>query len=191
MGTVPITTALSILPYLPSLSFGFVYDDDAQIVRNPLLGSWRLLPNFFTDVNAALAYLRTGEGTQRATFTVGFCMGGNLSFFSGTQDFGFAGVIGFYSGFSRKFPGARGTLLEEAVHIKYPVLGLFGGADQGIPPEQVQEFDEALDKAGVEHKIIVYPGAPHSFFDRRATDFAEASADAWRQVLSFIAAHTS
>jgi len=71
------------------------------------------------------------------------------------------------------------------------VLGLFGGADQGIPPEQVQEFDEALDKAGVEHKIIVYPGAPHSFFDRRATDFAEASADAWRQVLSFIAAHTS
>src|SRR6266568_988148 len=113
------------------------------------------LPNFFTDVNAALAYLRTGEGAQSATFTVGFCMGGNLSFFSGTQDFGFA------------------------------------GADQGIPPEQVQEFDEALDKAGVEHKIIVYPGAPHSFFDRRATDFAEASADAWRQVLSFIAAHTS
>ena len=149
------------------------------------------LPNFFTDVNAALAYLRTGEGAQRATFTVGFCMGGTLSFFSGTQDFGFAGVIGFYSGFSRKLLGARGTLLEEAVHIKYPVLGLFGGADQGIPPEQVQEFDEALDKAGVEHKIIVYPGAPHSFFDRRATDFAEASADAWRQVLSFIAAHTS
>jgi len=149
------------------------------------------LPNFFTDVNAALAYLRTGEGAQRATFTVGFCMGGNLSFFSGTQDFGFAGVIGFYSGFSSKVPGARGMLLEEAVHIKYPVLGLFGGADQGIPPEQVQEFDEALDKAGVEHKIIVYPGAPHSFFDRRATDFAEASADAWRQVLSFIAAHTS
>ena len=149
------------------------------------------LPNFFTDVSAALAYLRTGEGAQRATFTVGFCMGGSLSFFSGTQDFDFAGVIGFYSGFSRKLLGARGTLLEEAVHIKYPVLGLFGGADQGIPPEQVQEFDEALDKAGVEHKIIVYPGAPHSFFDRRATDFAEASADAWRQVLSFIAAHTS
>ena len=149
------------------------------------------LPNFFTDVSTALAYLRTGEGAQRATFTVGFCMGGSLSFFSGTQDFGFAGVIGFYSGFSRKLLGARGTLLEEAVHIKYPVLGLFGGADQGIPPEQVQEFDEALDKAGVEHKIIVYPGAPHSFFDRRATDFAEASADAWRQVLSFIAAHTS
>src|SRR5437899_5673857 len=38
------------------------------------------LPNFFTDVNAALAYLCTGEGAQRATFTVGFCMGGNLSF---------------------------------------------------------------------------------------------------------------
>ena len=82
-------------------------------------------------------------------------------------------------------------LLEEAAHIKYPALGLFGGADQGISAEQVQQFDEALDKAGVEHKIVVYPGAPHSFFDRRASDFAEASADAWRQVLSFIGEHTA
>jgi len=42
----------------------------------------------------------------------------------------------------------------------------------------------------VEHEIVVYPGATHSFFDRRATEFAEASADAWKRVLGFIAAHT-
>jgi len=41
----------------------------------------------------------------------------------------------------------------------------------------------------VAHEIVTYAGAPHSFFDRRATDFAEASADAWKRVLSFISAH--
>ncbi len=147
------------------------------------------LETFFADVAAALAYLRTGAGAERPTFTVGFCMGGSLSFISGTQDFGFTGLIGFYAGMTRDFSG-RGTLLDQASKIKYPVLGLFGGADQAIPASSVQAFDKALDKAGVEHEIITYGGAPHSFFDRRATEFAEASADAWQRVLGFIAAHT-
>jgi carboxymethylenebutenolidase len=148
------------------------------------------LPTFFEDVKAALAYLREGDGAQRSTFSTGFCMGGSLSFYSATQDFGYVGVTGFYSGFTRVFPGARGPLLEEAVHIKYPLLGLYGGADQGIPQEQVQAFGEALDKAGVEHELVIYPGATHSFFDRRYEEFADASADAWKRVLGFIAAHT-
>jgi carboxymethylenebutenolidase len=116
-------------------------------------------------------------------------MGGTLSFISGTQDFGWAGVIGFYAGMSRDF-GGRGTLLEHADRIKYPVLGLFGGADQAISTENVHRFEEQLAKAGVENEIVIYPGAPHSFFDRRAVDYANASADAWQRVLAFIAAHT-
>jgi len=148
------------------------------------------LDTFFADVAAALAHMRSGAGADSAIFTVGFCMGGTLSFISGTQDFGFAGVIGFYAGMSRNMSG-RGTLLDHAPHIRYPVLGLFGGADQGIPLSNVQAFDEALDRAGVDHEIIAYEGAPHSFFDRRATEFAEASADSWRRVLGFIQAHTA
>jgi carboxymethylenebutenolidase len=99
-------------------------------------------------------------------------------------------VIGFYAGMSRNMSG-RGTLLDHAPHIRYPVLGLFGGADQSIPLSNVQAFDDALDKAGVEHEIIAYEGAPHSFFDRRATEYAEASADSWQRVLGFIQAHTA
>jgi len=148
------------------------------------------LQTLFADVQAALAQLRTDSGAGQATFTVGFCMGGTISLYTGTEDFGLAGVIGFYSGLSRKLDEQRGTALDAAKHIKYPVLDLFGGADPGIPPEQVQALDQALDEAGVEHEIVVYPGAPHSFFDRRATEFAEASADAWKRVLGFIAAHT-
>jgi carboxymethylenebutenolidase len=42
----------------------------------------------------------------------------------------------------------------------------------------------------MEHKIIIYPNAPHSFFDRKYTEFASESADAWQQVLGFVSAHT-
>jgi carboxymethylenebutenolidase len=63
---------------------------------------------------------------------------------------------------------------------------LFGGADQAIPTDQVEQFDAKLGEAGIEHEIHVYPGAPHSFFDRRFDEYAEASADAWRRMLAFL-----
>lgn len=149
------------------------------------------LDTFFQDVTAALSYLRNQPGSANAPiFPVGFCMGGSLSFMSGTnQEFGFGGVIGFYAGLTRDF-GGKGTVLEQADKISYPLLGLFGGADQGIPPEAVNNLDEKLGQAGVEHTIISYPGAPHSFFDRRSEEFKDASTDAWKQVLNFVASHS-
>ncbi len=144
---------------------------------------------FFADAQAALARLRQGPGADRATFTVGFCLGGSVSLLSGTQDFGLAGVIGFYAGLSRNM-GGQGTVLERTAQMRVPVLGLFGGADQSITEEQREELKQNLTQAGVEHEIIAYPGAPHSFFDRRAADYAEASSDAWSRVLAFIAAHS-
>lgn len=144
------------------------------------------LDTFSLDVQAALDYLRATFAPGRPTFVVGFCMGGSLTLLTGTvRSFGFAGLIPFYSGFTRTF-GPEGTALDNAEKVVYPVLGLYGGADQGIPASDVHKLDEALDRAGVKHEIVIYPGAPHSFFDRRTEDYAEASADAWRRVLAFI-----
>ena len=66
---------------------------------------------------------------------------------------------------------------------------LMGGADDSIPPDQVEELRQALQKAGVEHDIVTYPGAPHSFFDRTYEQHKEASADAWRRVVDFVRKH--
>ena len=71
-----------------------------------------------------------------------------------------------------------------------PILALQAGDDQNIPPEHNAAFDEALTAAGVEHEIVVYDGAPHSFFDRRQEDYAEHSADAWARTLAFLEGHT-
>jgi carboxymethylenebutenolidase len=145
-------------------------------------------PHFMMDVQACLASLRE-QTPNTPIFVVGFCRGGTLALLSGTQDFKFAGLIPFYAGLSRPIEGAGGSALDRAHEVRYPVLGLFGGDDPGIPTEQVYQLDEELDKAGVEHNIIVYQGAPHSFFDRKQTEFANESADAWEKVLNFIQAH--
>ena len=139
------------------------------------------------DLTAAIAESRTRSGDQPIT-TVGFCMGGALSLLAGTGNYGLAGVVGFYAGLSRAFGGP--TVLESAAAISCPVLGLFGGADQGIPVSQVEQLDQILDTTGVKHEIVIYPGAPHSFFDRRWAEHADASADAWTRILGFIASHT-
>ena len=64
-----------------------------------------------------------------------------------------------------------------------------GGADQAITTDDVAAFEQALTVAGVEHEVVTYDGAPHSFFDRKFDEFADASADAWRRVLAFIERH--
>jgi carboxymethylenebutenolidase len=67
-----------------------------------------------------------------------------------------------------------------------PVLGLFGGADQGITKQDVEAFRQALDTAGISNDIVTYEGAPHSFFDRTYDRYGEACDDAWRRILGFI-----
>jgi carboxymethylenebutenolidase len=143
---------------------------------------------FGLDLDAAVDAIREGAGQDLPTFTVGFCMGGSLSFWAATRGYDLSGVIGFYASLTRSF-GAVTPVLDWARQIQSPVLGLFGGADQGIPQTDIDRFEHAIEDAGVPHEIVVYSGAPHSFFDRKAAEFATASADAWNRVQGFIADH--
>jgi carboxymethylenebutenolidase len=144
------------------------------------------IPTFLTDVAAALAYLHDLSKADRPTFIVGFCRGGTLALHTGAEKFDLAGLIPFYAGLSRPIAGAKGSTLEQAAKIRYPVLGLFGGADPGIPASDREQLDKQLNTAGVAHHIIAYEGAPHSFFDRKYAEYAAASADAWTRILNFI-----
>jgi len=127
------------------------------------------------DVRAAVEFLR--EQGCRSIFTVGFCFGGSNSWNAAAAGHGLAGAVGFYG---------RPGRVERFADIAAPILALMGGADEAIPREDVEAFDRALSDAGVEHEVEIYDGAPHSFFDRRFDDYAEASADAWSRVLAFV-----
>jgi len=143
-------------------------------------------PTIAFDVAAAANALRQLEGgSADRVYSLGFCFGGQVSFMQAAEGYGLAGVIGFYGPLGPFEPGLP-TPVELVPAFTCPVLGLFGGADPGIPAESIAAFDAALKAAGVEHRLITYPGAPHSFFDRSAAEHAEAAADAWRQVLDFV-----
>ena len=143
------------------------------------------------DVRAAAADVRSGDGRSvRSLFTVGFCFGGRLAFVTATLGLGLAGAIGFYGSPAGGRPDGSPAPISVATSIEGAVLGIFGGADRSIAPEIIAEFDVALAAAGVDHRLITYPGAPHSFFDRTAAEFAEASAAAWAEVLEFVGART-
>jgi carboxymethylenebutenolidase len=137
------------------------------------------------DTAAATAALRERTGTT-AVVAVGFCFGGTQSFMAATNaDLALDGAVGFYGSLVARREGAP-TVLDHADEVRCPVLGLFGGADENIPPDQVAAFEQGLARAGIEHEIYTYPGAPHSFFDRSFAEHAEACEDAWRRVLGFL-----
>jgi carboxymethylenebutenolidase len=76
-----------------------------------------------------------------------------------------------------------------AAEFEAPILALQAGDDANIGLESNAAFEAALSAAGAEHELVVYEGAPHSFFDRKQEQFADASEDAWRRVLEFIGQH--
>jgi carboxymethylenebutenolidase len=135
------------------------------------------------DTAAGVAWLR--EAGSGSIFTVGFCYGGRHSWLAAAAGHGLAGAIGFYGRPGLGSDGSPGPT-QRAGELRAPILGLMGGADAGIPVDEVRAFEQALADAGVEHEIEVYDGAPHSFFDRKHEEFADASADAWNRVLAFI-----
>jgi len=139
------------------------------------------------DIAAAVAFLRSPDGgAAERVYTVGFCIGGRISFVQAAMQDELAGVIGFYGWRIGEHRSGLPSPADLADRMACPVLALWGGADRGIGPEVVAEFEAALQAADVEHRSITYPDAPHSFFDRTAADYANESEDAWRQMLDFI-----
>jgi carboxymethylenebutenolidase len=138
------------------------------------------------DISAAAAELRRGAEV-RALFSIGFCFGGRLSLLSASwPEVGLEGAVAFYGwpvGPSRAHLPAPA---DRASEMRCPVLAIFGGDDEGISAEHRAAFAVALEQAGVAHELLTYPGAPHSFFDRKAAQFSDASADAWQKVLGFV-----
>ena len=134
-------------------------------------------PTVQADVAACIEYLREHGAEQ--IFTVGFCFGGRQSWLAAADQDGLAGAVGFY--------GRPAEAAERAAELKAPVLALQAGADKNITAEDNAAFEQALQAAGVEHELVTYEGAPHSFFDREQEEFADASEDAWAKVLTFIA----
>lgn len=127
------------------------------------------------DVEACVAKLRM-DGVA-SIFTLGFCFGGSNSWRQSAEIAGLAGCIGFY--------GRPLGVTEVEDRLQAPLLLLLAGADQSIKPDDFDASLARLTARGLYCERHVYPGAPHSFFDRSFRDHADACADAWKRILAF------
>jgi carboxymethylenebutenolidase len=142
------------------------------------------------DVAAAVAHLRSAAGGACTTvFTVGFCYGGRNSWLAAAAGHGLAGAIGFYGNPGDRPGSSGGSPTALAPEMTAPILALQAGDDPNITADLNDAFERALADAGVEHEVVTYEGAPHSFFDRRHEEFDAASQDAWQRLLAFVEGH--
>jgi carboxymethylenebutenolidase len=130
------------------------------------------------DVAAAVRWLR-GNGAAHV-FTVGFCMGGAMSWRQSATQARLSGCMGFY--------GVPSRVADLVPTMRTPLLLLAAGQDF-TPVAEVEALAERVRSAGVDAELHVYPDAPHSFFDRTFGEHAEACADAWRRMLDFVERH--
>ena len=180
-------TALDYFGRTAGVGSGAARDDDFDWITHVAQAT---PDGIASDTSATVAHIRSAEGGgATAVFTVGFCFGGRNSFNQAARGHGLAGVIGFYGRVSEREPGDTNAPVLLAQDYACPVLGLFGGADETITGEHVDAFRLALDAAGVANELVVYDGAPHSFFDRTSDGYRDACEDSWRRILRFIDAN--
>src|SRR3981081_1171097 len=134
---------------------------------------------FLADMQTAVDDLHARGAVQVACW--GFCMGGRLADVSAARVGGLAGAVAYY-GHLQAEPG-RLSPLQLASEIRIPVLGIFGGADPSIPPEQIAAFKDALK---TDKEIVVYPDAPHGFLRYGATEHRAAIDDVLQRTFRFL-----
>ena len=133
---------------------------------------------FIADMQTAVDDLRA-RGARRVSCW-GYCMGGRVAYVAAARGSGLAAVVGYYG--HLQAPPGRLAPLELAEEIRIPTLAIFGGADPGIPADQISAFRDALR---TDKEVVTYPGAPHGFLRYGATEHKAAIDDALQRTYGF------
>jgi carboxymethylenebutenolidase len=144
------------------------------------------------DLDATVAWAR-GQGAAADKLGVtGFCWGGRITWLYAAHNPAVKAGVAWYG----RLVGAANPLqprhpVDLAASIKAPVLGLYGGADTGIPNDTVDKMREALKTAGrTASEIVLYPDMPHAFHaDYRPSYRKEAAEDGWKRCLAWFGRH--
>jgi carboxymethylenebutenolidase len=144
------------------------------------------------DLDACLAYAeKSGKMKAGALAVTGFCWGGRIVWlYAAHQPKLKAGVAWYGRLVGQATPLQPKHPIDVAKDLKAPVLGLYGGADQGIPNDTVEMMQAELKKLGKPSEIVLYPGMPHGFHaDFRATYREQAAKDGWDKLMAWYKKH--
>jgi carboxymethylenebutenolidase len=141
-----------------------------------------------SDLDAAADWAgKSGRGDLKRLGITGFCWGGRIVWLYAAHSTRLKAAVAWYG----RLEGTPNDLtpqypIDLAGKLKAPVLGLYGGADAGIPIDTIERMRKALQAAGSPSQIVVYPDAPHAFHaDYRPSYRKEAAEDGWKRLLEW------
>ena len=143
------------------------------------------------DLDAAVEWAGGNGGDLARLGLTGFCWGGRIAWLYAAHQPRLKAAVAWYG----RVAGPAGELtprqpLDVAAELQAPVLGLYGGQDQGIPLETLDALRAAIQAAGGKSEIHVYPDAPHAFFADYRPSYRKAEAeDGWRRLQAWFHAH--
>lgn len=144
-----------------------------------------------SDLDAAVAFAKASGSVDTSKLAItGFCWGGRITWLYAAHNPGVKAGIAWYGRVvGDKTPLQPANPIDVADKIKAPVLGLYGGADQGIPVASLDQLKAALG-AGSKSEFVVYPDAPHAFHADYRPSYREAAAkDGWARLVTWLKAN--
>jgi carboxymethylenebutenolidase len=145
-----------------------------------------------SDLDSTLAWASsTGQGDGTRVAITGFCWGGRIVWLYSAHNPGIKAGVAWYG----RLVGQGSELtpkhpVDIAASLEVPVLGLYGGADQGIPAQSVEQMRAALESGKSGSQIVVYEDAPHGFnADYRPSYRKDAATDGWKRMLAWLKRH--
>ena len=144
------------------------------------------------DLDATADWAKdSGFGNIRKMGITGFCWGGRIVWLYAAHSTQLKAGVAWYS----RLIGEHSKMqpqhpIDLVGSLKAPVLGLYGGADEGIPLETIEQMKQALKAAGNSSEIIVYPDTPHGFHaDYRPSYRREQAQDGWKRLQVWFRQH--
>lgn len=143
------------------------------------------------DLDACVAWAKSHGGNVDKLGITGFCWGGRIVWLYAAHNPKVKAGVAWYG----RLVGDKTSLtpkhpIDIAASLKVPVLGLYGGKDQGIPLETVEKMKAELTKGGSKSEIVVFPNSGHAFHADYRPSYVEADAkEGWRRCLAWFKAH--
>jgi len=145
-----------------------------------------------SDLDATVAYAKsTGKADASKLAITGFCRGGRTVWLYAEHNPGLKAAVAWYGPLGGQTSDVMPkNPLDMVSELKAPVLGLYGGKDQGIPQSDLEKMRAALKSAGKTGEIVVYPDAEHGFnADYRPSYNKAAAEDGWKRMLAWFKQH--
>lgn len=173
---------------IPFLFHWWPVDTEVDVKRAEFRDDWTV-----ADLGAAFTLLGGIDGVDEDRIGIlGHCWGGRVAWLGACHEPRYKACAVFYGGrIKLAFADSGPAPITLAGNIRCPVLGIFGNEDQGPSPQDVDDYQAALESNGVPHAFHRYDGAGHGFQDfNNAERYRHAqSEDAWEKALAFFAEH--